>query len=82
MLPRGAMPTADERFDYGLGVLLEGIAAREAKIPLGRLGVPGELADLVVFLASPAASFITAQEVNCDGGLSQSLMVQKFHANS
>lgn len=60
----------------------EGIAAREAKIPLGRLGAPGELADLVVFLASPAASFITAQEVNCDGGLSQSLMVQKFHANS
>jgi len=57
------------------------VADREAKIPLGRLGVAGELADIVVFLASPAASFITAQEVNCDGGLSQALMVQKFYAN-
>jgi NAD(P)-dependent dehydrogenase (short-subunit alcohol dehydrogenase family) len=57
------------------------IAQREAKIPLGRLGVSSELADTVVFLASPAASFVTAQNVNCDGGLSQSLMVQKFYAN-
>jgi len=57
------------------------IAQREARIPLGRLGVASELADTVVFLASPAASFVTAQEVNCDGGLSQSLMVQKFYAN-
>jgi len=38
MLPRGAMPTADERFDYGLGVLLEGIAAREARRRSGALG--------------------------------------------
>lgn len=57
------------------------IADREAKIPLGRLGVATELADTVVFLASPAASFVTAQEVCCDGGLSQSLMAQKFYAN-
>jgi len=32
------MPTADERFDYGLGVLLEGIAAREARRRSGALG--------------------------------------------
>lgn len=57
------------------------IAEREAKIPLGRLGVASELADTVVFLASPAASFVTAQEICCDGGLSQSLMAQKFYAN-
>ncbi|MCV0394878.1 MAG: SDR family oxidoreductase [Rhizobiaceae bacterium] len=57
------------------------IADREAKIPLGRLGVATELADTVCFLASPAASFVTAQEVCCDGGLSQSLMAQKFYAN-
>jgi NAD(P)-dependent dehydrogenase (short-subunit alcohol dehydrogenase family) len=57
------------------------IADRESKIPLGRLGVATELADTVVFLASPAASFVTAQEVCCDGGLSQSLMAQKFYAN-
>jgi NAD(P)-dependent dehydrogenase (short-subunit alcohol dehydrogenase family) len=58
------------------------IAAREASIPLGRLAHPGEVADLIAFLASPAASFITAQDFNCDGGLSQNLMAQKFYANA
>lgn len=56
-------------------------AERAAKIPLGRLGEAEEVANTVLFLASPAASFVTGQEVNCDGGLSQSLMVQKFYAN-
>lgn len=58
------------------------IADREARIPLGRLAHPGEVADLIAFLASPAASFITAQDINCDGGLSQNLMAQKFYANA
>jgi len=56
-------------------------ADRAAKTPLGRLGLPQEIADAVLFLASPASSFITGQELNCDGGLSQSLMMQKFYAN-
>lgn len=60
----------------------QSIADREARIPLGRLAHPGEVADLIAFLASPAASFITAQDFNCDGGLSQNLMAQKFHANA
>jgi len=55
---------------------------RESRIPLRRMGVASELGDLIAFLASPAASFITGQDINCDGGLSQSLMVQKFHGNA
>lgn len=58
----------------------EMIKLREERIPMRRVGLPGELADLIVFLASPAASFITAQDINCDGGMSQALMVQKFNA--
>lgn len=54
---------------------------REDRIPMGRLGQPSELADTIVYLASPAASYVTGQNVNCDGGLSQALMVQKFQAN-
>lgn len=51
----------------------EVLAERAQQIPLGRLGLPSELGDLIVFLASPAASFITGQAINCDGGFSQNL---------
>ena len=40
----------------------------EESIPLGRLGKPEELADLVVFLASERATFITGTSIQIDGG--------------
>lgn len=39
-----------------------------SSIPLGRQGVPGEVAPAIVFLASDAASFITGQALVIDGG--------------
>ena len=36
--------------------------------PLGRLGKPEDVAELIAFLASENASFITGQVVGCDGG--------------
>jgi NAD(P)-dependent dehydrogenase (short-subunit alcohol dehydrogenase family) len=39
-----------------------------ARIPMGRHGDPSELAAALVFLASPAASFITGQTLAVDGG--------------
>ena len=39
-------------------------------IPLGRAGKPEEIADMVVFMASPAARYMTGATVTVDGGLS------------
>jgi 3-oxoacyl-[acyl-carrier protein] reductase len=57
-----------------------GISADEAKarwegmIPLRRLGRPEELADLVVFLASDRASYITGATIQVDGGYFKGLL--------
>jgi NAD(P)-dependent dehydrogenase (short-subunit alcohol dehydrogenase family) len=41
--------------------------------PLARIATPEEVADLIVFLASPRASFITGQAYRIDGGLGLSV---------
>jgi 3-oxoacyl-[acyl-carrier protein] reductase len=38
-------------------------------VPMRRWGEPSEIADAIVFLASPAASYITGQSLAIDGGL-------------
>jgi NAD(P)-dependent dehydrogenase (short-subunit alcohol dehydrogenase family) len=45
-------------------------ASQFAKItPMGRVGMPEDVADAVVFLASDASRFITGQTIGVDGGL-------------
>lgn len=52
------------------GKLPEELVARiKEQIPLGSLGAPEDVADLVMFLVSPAAKYITGEVIKVDGGL-------------
>ena len=70
--------TGSERMTEGLeaDARLAGISVEEARerglarIPLGRFATPGEIADMVVFLASDWASYVTGVSISMDGAAS------------
>jgi 3-oxoacyl-[acyl-carrier protein] reductase len=44
-------------------------AGLSTQIPLGRLGLPADIAAAVAFLASPEAAYITGETLNVNGGM-------------
>ena len=68
--------TETDRVAEGLGAdaRLSGVTVDEARrrsvarIPMGRLAAPSEIADAVVFLASAKASYVTGVTLSMDGG--------------
>jgi 3-oxoacyl-[acyl-carrier protein] reductase len=53
--------------EHSLGA--KGAEAAGTFIPMGRIGEPEEIADVIVFLASHSARYVTGQVVVVDGGL-------------
>lgn len=47
----------------------EARAASEAGIPAQRYGTPAEFAAVVTFLAGATASYVTGEQIRCDGGM-------------
>lgn len=65
---------AEEKAKRSGTTLEEALESMNDGVPLGRVGKPEEFADLVVFLASERASYITGDSILIDGGLSRGLM--------
>ncbi len=59
-------PTAS---DMTAGWPADRVAALKTQIPLGRLGLPAEVAAAVAYLASDDASFVTGENLDVNGGL-------------
>ena len=57
------------------GGAIRGMTAQEvleednSQVPLGRTGTPQDVANVVLFLASPLASYMTGQAINVTGGM-------------
>jgi NAD(P)-dependent dehydrogenase (short-subunit alcohol dehydrogenase family) len=52
------------------------IERRSAVVPSRRVGEPKDIADAILFLASPRSSYVNGTELLVDGALSQNLMSQ------
>ena len=48
--------------------------AAAARIPLGRMAEPEEIADMAVFLASDRASYVTGVTINMDGAVTATVV--------
>jgi glucose 1-dehydrogenase len=48
--------------------------ARERMIPLGRIGDPMDIANVIEFLVGPLSSYVTGQDICVDGGFSKSIL--------
>lgn len=75
-------PVATERWDYLVEIMAEdqglsfdeAMAVAENSIPLGRICTPEEVANVVAFVASEAASFLNGASIDVDGGQEKALL--------
>ena len=60
----GLTDTAQPRY----GMPEDDIQARGREVPLGRMGMPEDIADMAVFLASEESRYVTGQTLHVNGG--------------
>ncbi|GAG95229.1 unnamed protein product, partial [marine sediment metagenome] len=55
------------------GFIREWIKLRNIKLPIDKIGEASQVADVALFLASPASDYITGQNIILDGGMTISI---------
>jgi NAD(P)-dependent dehydrogenase (short-subunit alcohol dehydrogenase family) len=65
--PGGFLETMEQAYDKKGDAALDAFI-EDRGIPMGRMGLPEEVAKAIVYLASPAAAFITGSFIGVDGG--------------
>jgi NAD(P)-dependent dehydrogenase (short-subunit alcohol dehydrogenase family) len=68
VLPGGTATPGSGKISTNAALPLKGPVLGEGRRPFGRQAQPSEMAHAILFLASPAASFITGQLLPVDGG--------------
>lgn len=66
VLPGGVQTGGQQQVTSSLTI--EGPIRQPGRVPLGRIGQPADIAAAVLYLASPAASYVTGQLLAVDGG--------------
>ncbi|MFX1315885.1 MAG: SDR family NAD(P)-dependent oxidoreductase [Promethearchaeota archaeon] len=60
-------------YDNDPNLIREWIKLRNIKLPINRIGEAKQVADVALFLASPASDYITGQNIILDGGMTVSI---------
>ncbi|MEM9887040.1 MAG: SDR family oxidoreductase [Bacteroidota bacterium] len=63
----------DARVEKGLGTRATIIQKMESTVPLKRFAAPSEIGEVVAFLASPSAAYVTGTSLPIDGGRTKSI---------
>ncbi len=72
----GLIVTPGTRSEYESATVTD---RRAEAVPVGRVGNPTDVAEVVAFLASDAAGYVSGQVIFVDGGFSQTLMQRVPH---
>jgi NAD(P)-dependent dehydrogenase (short-subunit alcohol dehydrogenase family) len=51
----------------------------QSQHPAGRVGTPEDIAEMVLFLCSEKASFVTGENITIDGGMSKLMVYHNDH---
>ena len=50
------------------------LKSREQLIPLGRIGLPEDIANAVAYFCGPESSYVTGEDICVDGGFSSTIL--------